>query len=159
MNKIENSSEFIKTTKVDICKIYILNKEKKITLVAITFTNFYSGRNYIKFNIKKSFKQFYYTELCDKFSVTTINNITYNNNSNIKYLLDEHYRPVTIVSEFPPKCRLQSMENILEEIIYQYDGKPDPENEKSIIKFNYMPDFILDTIYKQKYFNYICQLI
>jgi uncharacterized protein (DUF934 family) len=53
MNKIENSSEFIKTTKVDICKIYILNKEKKITLVAITFTNFYGGRNYIKFNIKK----------------------------------------------------------------------------------------------------------
>ena len=48
------------------------------------------------------------------------------------------------------------MKETLQFLLDNFEGKPDPENKGKVFKFNFMPDFILNTFQKKKSFAFVC---
>ena len=57
-----------------------------------------------------------------------------------------------LVSEIPKSSNIfytETMEETLQYLINNFEGKPDQENKGKTFKFNFLPDFILNTIQKK----------
>ena len=77
----------------------------------------------------------------------------------VAYLIHKNARPIVLVSDIPKSNNIfhsETMEETLQLLIKNFEGKPDQENKGKTFKFNFLPDFILNTIQKQKYFAFIC---
>jgi hypothetical protein len=149
--KLNNNN--CKNTMVDICKIY--NNINKNVLIGFTFSNCYGAKSYIKNKINHA-KTFLYP--------TYIKNFKHNvsKNTDISYI--EHtnaFNPITLVSTYPFEGNEyllnESMQKTFIKFVEHLNGNPDPSNEGKVFLINYLPDYILDNIEKEKLFLNICK--
>jgi hypothetical protein len=54
---------------------------------------------------------------------------------------------------------MEPMTETLNNLIRQFEGKPDPENKGKVFKFNFLPDFQLNTLQRKSCFAHICNKI
>jgi len=153
-----NSSPFIgNKTIVDICKVLTTSIGGSV-LIGFIVSNFYGGRLYLNDTIPKPTLLLYpknIEQLCldtDKFP----------NKGDIAYLYNKNNRPCVVVTSLPivkNKFYMEPITETLNNLIRQFEGKPDPENKGKVFKFNFLPDFQLNTLQRKNCFAHICNKI
>ena len=145
-------------TIVDIVKLFEKTKEGTVVLIGFVLSNFYGGRYYINNTINKANKLMYSKTvdliISDKSKVV--------DKADVSYLIHKNARPIVLVSEIPKTTNIlhsESLEETLQNLLINFEGKPDQENKGKTFKFNFLPDFFLDTIQKKKSFAFICNTI
>jgi len=145
-------------TIVDIVKLYEKTKERTAVLIGFVLSNFYGGRYYINNTINKANKLMYSKTvdllISDKSKIV--------DKADVSYLIHKNARPIVLVSEIPKTTNIfhtEPMEETLQHLLKNFEGKPDQENKGKTFKFNFLPDFFLDTIQKKKSFAFICNTI
>jgi hypothetical protein len=144
-------------TVVDVVKVFSSSIQGSI-LVAFVLSNFYGGRHYINNNINKATKLMYQRTIENVCS----DKINIPNKSDVSYLVHKNNRPVVLVSSIPKvenQFSMESMKETLQTLTETFQGKPDPENKGKFFKFNYLPDFIMNTHQQKKSFAFICKSI
>ena len=124
-------------------------------LIAFVLSNFYGGRHYINNSINKANKLMYSKTV--ELLISDKSNIP--DKSDVSYLIHKNNRPIVIVSSVPRSenvFNFESMKETLQILLDNFEGKPDPENKGKVFKFNFMPDFMLNTFQKKKSFAFIC---
>jgi hypothetical protein len=159
-NNISNANSafnYANQTIVDIVKLYESTKDGRI-LIGFVLSNFYGGRHYINNTINKANKLMYSKTvdllISDKSKIV--------DKADVAYLIHKNARPIVMVSEIPKSNNIfhsETMEETLQLLIHNFEGKPDQENKGKTFKFNFLPDFILNTIQKKKSFAFICNTI
>jgi hypothetical protein len=153
-----NSSPYIgKQTIVDVCKVLTTTIGGSV-MIGFIVSNFYGGRYYLNDTIPKPTLLLYpknIEQLC-------LDTVKFPNKGDIAYLFNKNNRPCVIVSSLPivkNKFYMEPITETLNNLISQFEGKPDPENTGKLFKFNFLPDFQLNTLQRKNCFANICNKI
>lgn len=155
---ISNSSPYVgKQTIVDVCKVLTTTVGGSV-LIAFIVSNFFGGRFYLNDTIYKP-TQLLYPKNIEQLCLDTVK---FPNKEDIAYLFNKNNRPCVIVTFLPTvknKFYIEPITETLSKLITQFEGKPDPENTGKVFKFNFLPDFHLNTLQRKNCFAHICNKI